>query len=174
MGGWEVQGERDALTRKRPHPTSGTPKTKESFGALIAAAPQKLARSHGRVEITLGSPISLARCAQQQGQLGQQGQPAPADAVVRRLAAAVSDQFIKHLAVPPGALVAAILLLHRKRAGSAAAGAEGGGIPISLVRTEVGALRRRVVERGTNILDGRVIAQVCHQNPGKEPCLSAR
>ena len=31
---------------------------------------------------------------------------------------------------------------------------------MSLVRSEMGALRRRVVERGTNILDGRVIAQV--------------
>lgn len=147
-----IRGPWDAVLTCVPVCVTGTPKVKESFGALIAAAPHKLARSHGRVEITLGSPISLSRCAQQQP-------PAPADAVVKSLAHAVSDQFIKNLAVPPGALVAVVLLLHRKRA-RGGAGAGGEGIPMSLVRSEMGALRRRVVERGTNILDGRVIAQV--------------
>jgi glycerol-3-phosphate O-acyltransferase len=44
----------------------GTPKSKESFAALVTSAPRKLGRSHGRVEVTLGSPISLAACAKQQ------------------------------------------------------------------------------------------------------------
>jgi len=44
----------------------GTPKSKESFAGLVTAAPRKLGRSHGRVEVTLGSPISLAACAKQQ------------------------------------------------------------------------------------------------------------
>jgi len=132
----------------------GTPKTKESFGALLAAAPRKLARSHGRVEMTLGSPISIARCAQEHAS----SPPDARDAVVTRMADAVTDQFIKFLAVPPGALTAAILLLHRKRASAGAGGA--GGIPLAQLRAEMGGLRRRLVERGTNILDGRVIAQV--------------
>ena len=48
----------------------------------------------------------------------------------------------------------AVMLLHRGRAG---------GLPMSVLRAEVGALRRRVVLRGSNILDGRAIAQDLEQ-----------
>ena len=46
------------------------------------------------------------------------------------------------------------MLLHRGRAG---------GLPMSVLRAQVGALRRRVVLRGSNILDGRAIAQDLEQ-----------
>ena len=97
----------------------GTPKTKESFRALVLAAPRALARSHGRVEITLGSPISLAACSkasgcgQQGGGGGREGKRAAEEGVVRELAAAVTEQFMRHSAVPPGALTAAVMLLMR-------------------------------------------------------------
>ncbi len=75
-------------------------------------------------------------------------------AVVNALAECVTSQFLTHLAVPPGALTAAVLLLHRQRAG---------GVPLPLLRLHMGAMRRRVVQRGINILDGRVIAQDLEQ-----------
>ena len=133
----------------------GTPKTKESFRALISAAPRKLGQTHGRVEVALGSPISLAACTKQtlaaaaavgQGGVGsEKGAEAgeAAAAVVHALAQDVTSQFIMYLAVPPGALTAAVLLLHRKRAG---------GVPVSLLRVHMGALRRRAVQRGTCLL----------------------
>ena len=106
-------------------------------------------------------PISLAACAQRLqmteaggGQGAGSGKGAEQAAVVNALAESVTSQFLTHLAVPPGALTAAVLLQHRQRAG---------GLPLPLLRVNMGAMRRRVVQRGINILDGRVIAQDLEQ-----------
>ena len=149
----------------------GIPKTKESFKALMSAAPRKLAQSHGRVEVTLGAPISLATCVRLAGSGAGGGAGGTVagrkrgDAWLNTMVEAVETQYLRHLAVPPGALAAAILLRHHQRGvqGVRAGGGGPGVLAMSTLKVEMGRLRRRVVDRGTNILDGRVIAQDLEQ-----------
>jgi glycerol-3-phosphate O-acyltransferase len=111
----------------------GTRKVKESLGALLSAAPSNLSRSHGRVEVTIGTPISLKACATAVASAAASAAAsagarkadaiearadavearadaiearARARAVVSSVADAVVKQLIRHLAIPPSALTA--------------------------------------------------------------------
>jgi len=93
----------------------GTRKVKESLGALLSAAPSNLSRSHGRVEVTIGTPISLKACATAVASAAasaaasagaRKADAIEARAVVSSVADAVVKQLIRHLAIPPSALTA--------------------------------------------------------------------
>ena len=89
----------------------GTRKVKESLGALLSAAPSNLSRSHGRVEVTIGTPISLKACATAVASAAasagaRKTEAMQARAVVSSVADAVVKQLIRHLAIPPSALTA--------------------------------------------------------------------
>ena len=110
----------------------GTRKVKESLGALLSAAPSNLSRSHGRVEVTIGTPISLKACATAVASAAASAAAsagarkadaiearadaiearARARAVVSSVADAVVKQLIRHLAIPPSALTAVEYVLY--------------------------------------------------------------
>eukprot|EP00960_Hanusia_phi_P046143 757647-Hanusia_phi.AAC.1 len=130
----------------------GQAKVKESFGAMIRAAPRKLMRSFGKVRERRGGE-ERRRWETAAGGGGGGGGERRMDGesrsrLISKLSDDVEQQFLSHTAIPPASMAAALLLA-----------AHPGRKERGRVQEEMSSLRNELLSRNFHVLDGGNISQ---------------